>query len=95
MMNMLGFKWTVFIVFFSFLLSFSMLLVHQYIDEYPVEFETVNSHEDFVRDKLGNMKLIFCHPKRLMGVIEATLIILLYYNILLWFPYYFTSFGYA
>ena len=95
MINVLGFHWTTFIVFFSFLLSLSTLLVHKYVNEYPIEFEPTNSFQEFISDKLGNMEVILCHPKRAVAVVEATLLVCLYYNILLWFPYYFTSLGYA
>ena len=93
--NMLGFHWATFIVFFSFLLAISVFLVHRYVDEYPIDFEPTNSLKEFVNDKLGNLRLIFCHSKRALAVVEATLLICFYFNILLWFPYYFTSLGYA
>ena len=44
---------------------------------------------------MENVKLILCHPKRAVAVVENVLFVGLYYNILLWFPYYFTRIGYA
>ena len=94
-MNILGLHWTAFVVVFSFLLSFSMLLVHRYVEEHPIEYEAAGSLAESVKNKLGNMKLIVCHPKRAMAVAESILFISLYYCILVWFPYYFTEIGYG
>lgn len=72
-----------------------MMLVHKYVDEYPIEYEAADSLTESVKSKLANMKLIFYHPKRAIAVIENVLFIGLYYNMLIWFPYYFTEIGYA
>ena len=95
MMNLLGFHWTVFMVFFSFLLFTSILLVQKYVKEYPIEYKQATSLLESVRNKFGNMKLIFCHTKRMIAVVENVLLLGLFYSILLWFPYYFTEIGYA
>lgn len=72
-----------------------MMLVHKYVDEYPIEYEAADSLTESVKSKLANMKLIFYHPKRAIAVIENVLFIGLYYNMLIWFPYYFTEIDYA
>ena len=91
---MLGFHWATFIAFFSFLLAMSVL-VHKYVDEYPLDLEPTSSLKEFVNDKVKNLRLVFCHSKRAFAVVEAALLICFYYSILLRFPYYFTSLGYA
>ena len=94
-MNVLGLDWTLFVVCFSLLLCMSIVLVERYMNEYPIEYEPADSLIQSVSGKLGNMKLIFCHYKRLLVVLENMLLIGFYYNILLWYPYYFTEIGYA
>ena len=37
MINVLGFDWAVFIVTFSLLLLTSIVLVHRYVEEYPIQ----------------------------------------------------------
>ena len=93
--SMLGFHWTVFIVFFSFLLFSSILLVHKYIKEYPIEYELSANLIEAVKNKFGNMKRIFCHQKRMFAVLENVILLGLFYSMLLWFPYYFMEIGYA
>lgn len=95
LMKVLGLDWTVFIMCFSFLLLISVVLVHLYVEEYPLEYKSINSLLESIRDKLENMKLIFYHSRRITAVTESVLFLGFYCNILLWFPYYFTSFGYA
>ena len=95
MINVLGLDWTIFIVTFSFLLFTSIMLVHRVVEEYPVQSQPTSSFSEFLADKVENMKLILHHSKRAVAVVENVLVVGLYYNMLLWFPYYFTSIGYA
>ena len=94
-MNELKFDWTVFVVSFSLLLGISILLVQKYVKEYPIEYEATASLSEFARDKLENVQLILHHSKRAAVVVQNFFIIGFYYNILLWYPYYFTFIGYG
>lgn len=87
--------WSIFIVIYAVLLFLAGLLVYLFLSEYPIrneqQFESVTQ---FIQDKLNCLKEVIYEPKRASVLLEQGLLSALYYNILLWFPFYFADIGY-
>ena len=88
--------WAVYVLVLTAFLLFSLGLLYRNVDECPLQEEEAQfpTVREYVEDKFRNMREIVCDPKKVMVLCEFTLIAALYYNILLWFPYYFTVSGY-
>lgn len=88
--------WAVYVLVFAAFLLLSLALFSRNVEEYPVEDEEAEfaTAWEYVQDKFRNIRSILCDPEKAVAICEFTLISAFYYNIMLWFPYYFTVTGY-
>ena len=90
-MNIIGWDWSVFILIFIFLLFLSGLSLHLFVEECPMERDHRNLTTcQKLHEQLNNLQQNFIHLNRFGAILEHAFLTTYYYNLLLWFPFYFT-----
>ena len=94
--NVAGWNWSVFTLLFTLLLFSSSLLFYLLVEECPMEVDDRSLTTcQKLYEQLNNLKQNFTHSNRLGVILEHAFLAAFYYNLLLWFPFYFNLIDYG
>ena len=89
-LNKLGWDWSFYLLLccgFLFILSF---LSEVLLEEVPNSLPEYGTFLDQIKENIDQVKILLAEKKNVLLTIDFTLQEGLYYNILMWYPYYFS-----
>ena len=95
LINRLGWSWHTFVLVFSLILFCSTLAFDVGLEELPLETVEESTFCSNLSKQFSNIKEIVSKPNIFFVVLELSLNSNLFYNMVIWYPYFFTVIGFA
>ena len=92
--NKLGWGWKIFVIIISGLLLCSSLAFYFYLEEIPLEASQEDNLCEKIHEQIGQSREILSQPNKLLVILEFAIDSCLFYNMLTWYPYFFTLIGF-
>ena len=92
--NRLKWGWHIFVVVFCCFILTSSLAFYCYLEEITLEVSQDNSLCTKIQEQFHQTKQLLLKPNIFLVVLEVSLYSCLFYNMLTWYPYFFTVVGF-